>query len=188
MSDLSLSFSLLTLFTSPERAVSIQGDLIEEAQSRGRGWFWSQILRTTGALCWKGIARTPLAILGLALSGGAVWFLSMGILVAGVAAIEYVLHSLGAPLNIRFLWVFLLGALSTGFILGQAAPVRGMHASVVLAVVSVPVLVLILFSPQPSAGAADVRWRVLVLAVALQLVGCALSRRRAAERASCTHE
>ena len=187
MSDMSLSFSLLILFTSPERAVSIQGDLIEEGQTRGRVWFWSQIIRTTGALCWKRIARSPLAILGLTLSGGAVWFLSTGILVVGVAVIEFVLHSLGVPVNIRFLWVFLLGALSTGIILGQAAPVRGMHASVVLAVVSVPVLVLILFSPQPSAGIADVRWRVLVLAVVLQLVGCALSRRRMTERASCTH-
>ena len=184
MSDLSLSFSLLTLFTSPERAASIQGDLIEEAQSRGRRWFWSQMLRTSGALCWNGIARTPLAILGLTLSGGAVWILSTGILVAGVAAIEFLLHSFGAPLTIRFSWVFLLGALSTGIILGQVAPIRGMHASVVLAVVSVPALVLLLFSPQPSAGIADVRWRVLVLAVALQLVGCALSRWRAANCAS----
>lgn len=187
MPDLSLSFSLLTLFTSPERAESIQGDLMEEAQSRGRAWFWSQMIRTTGALCWKGIARSPLAILGLTLSGGAVWVLATGILVAGVVAIELVFQSLGVPVNIRFLWVFLLGALSAGIILGQAAPIRGMHASVVLAVVSVPVLVLLLFSPQPSAGIADVRWRVLVLAVALQLLGCALSRGRAAARASCTH-
>ena len=52
----SLSFTLLTLFTSPERAESIQGDLMEEAQIRGRGWFWSQVIRTTGALCWKGFA------------------------------------------------------------------------------------------------------------------------------------
>jgi hypothetical protein len=66
---------LLTLFTSPERAVSIQGDLMEEAQGRGRVWFWSQVVRTAGALYSKGFARSPLAILGLAVSGGAAWFL-----------------------------------------------------------------------------------------------------------------
>ena len=40
----SWSLALLALFTTPERAASIEGDLLEEARLRGRGWFWSQVL------------------------------------------------------------------------------------------------------------------------------------------------
>jgi hypothetical protein len=176
----SLSFTLLTLFTSPERAGSIQGDLLEEAQIRGRGWFWSQVIRTTGALCWKGFARSPLAILGLTLSGGVAWFVMTLVMVAGATAVEFVSRSLGVPINIRFVSVFLLGTLLTGVILGRAAPVRGMYASVGLAFASVPVLALLFnFNTIPPAGLADFRLTALVLSEALLLLGSALSRRRA---------
>ncbi len=173
----SLSFTLLTLFTSPERAESIQGDLMEEAQIRGRGWFWSQVIRTTGALCWKEFARSPFAVLGLTLFGGVAWFLMTLIMLAAEDAVEFALDSLGVPANIPVLPVFLLGALLGGIILGRAAPVRGMYASVGLAFASVPVLVLLLFSPQPWAGIADLRWIALVFSGPLLLLGSALSRR-----------
>ena len=179
MSSSSLSFTLLTLFTSPEHAVSIQGDLTEEARTRGRIWFWSQVLRTTGALCWKGFRQSPFAILGLAVSGGAAWFL----MIAGGTAVEFTFRSLGLPINIRLLPLLLLGALLTGMILGRAAPVRGMYASVALAFASVPVLALILF-PIPPAGIADTRLPALALSVAFLLLGSAHSRRRAAGQPS----
>jgi hypothetical protein len=176
----SLSFALLTLFTPPERAESIQGDLTEEAQVRGRAWFWSQVFRTTVALYWKGFARSPLAILGLTLSGGLAWFIVTLVLLAGDIAIEFASRSLGVPINIRFVWVFLLGTLLTGIILGRVAPVRGMYASVVLALASVPVLALVFnFNAIPWAGLADFRLTALVLSEALLLLGSALSRRRA---------
>ena len=180
----SLSFTLLALFTSPERAGSIQGDLTEEAQIRGRVWFWSQVIRTAGALCWQGFARSPLAILGLTLSGGAAWFLMTLVMIAVEDAVEFAFDSLGVPINIPLLPVFLLGALLGGIVLGRAAPVRGMYASVALAFASVPVLILLLFSAQPWAGIADLRWIVLVFSGALLLLGSARSRRRAARKAS----
>ena len=175
MANSSLSFTLLTLFTSPERAVSIQGDLTEEAGTRGRIWFWSQVIRTVGALWWNGFTQSPFAILGLTLSGGATWLLITLVLVA----VQFVFSSLGAPLPISGRSVLLLGGLLTGIILGRAAPVRGMYASVALAFASVPALGVILF-PIPYGGIGDLRPLFLALAVALLLVGSALSRRRVA--------
>jgi len=175
----SVSFTLLTLFTSPERAASIQGDLTEEARTRGRIWFWSQVIRTTGALWRHGFMQSPLAILGLTLSGGATWVLMTVLLVA----VELVSPYLGAPINLSGRSVLLLGALLTGIILGRAFPVRGMYASVVLAFASIPALSLILFAPQPYGGTGDLRLLFLALAVALLLMGSALSRRRVARKA-----
>jgi hypothetical protein len=166
MSDSSLSFSLLTLFTSPERAVSIHGDLMEEAQTRGRLWFWSEVIRTTGALCLRGFALSPFAILGLVLCGGVAWFLMTLLMIAGETAVEFGFHSLGISINIPLLPVFLLGALFGGIVLGRVAPVRGMYASVGLAFVSVPVLVLL-----------HIQW--ITLLVAFLLLGSARSRRHA---------
>ena len=94
MSTSSLSFTLLTLFTSPERALSIQGDLTEKARRHGRIWFWSQVIRTTGSFWWRGITQFPFAILGLTLSGGATWLL----VIAGIIAVELIAQSLGVPL------------------------------------------------------------------------------------------
>ena len=183
MSKSFLSFTLLTLFTSPERALSIQGDLTEEARTRGRIWFWSQVMRTTGALWWRGFTQSPFAILGLTLSGGATWLL----VIAGILAVELIAQSLGVPIAIALREALLLGALLTGMILGRAAPVRGMYASVALAFASVPVLALLFFSPKPYGGIADLRLPVLVLAVALLLLGSALSRLRITRKARSTH-
>ena len=176
----SFSFTLLTLFTSPERAESILGDLMEEAQIRGLVWFWSQVIRTTGALCWKGFACSPLAILRSTLLGGATWFVVTLVLVAGDIAIEHVSRSLGVPIVIRAVWVFLLGALLAGIILGRATPARGMHASVAVAFASVPVLAFLLnFHNVPWGGLADFRPTVLALCEGLFLMGAAVSRLRA---------
>ena len=67
--------------------------------------------------------------------------------------------------------VFLLGALLAGIVLGRAAPVRGIYASVGLAFVSVPALVLL-----------HIQW-ITLLVVSL-LLGSAVSRHRAAAKAN----
>lgn len=41
---------LLALVTTPDRATSTVGDLMEHAGQRGGLWFWSSVLRTMGAL------------------------------------------------------------------------------------------------------------------------------------------
>lgn len=64
-----VSLTLLSLFTSPERASEIWGDLKEEAATRGRIWFGSHVVRTAFALCWNGFRRTPFRTTGAALAG-----------------------------------------------------------------------------------------------------------------------
>lgn len=174
-----LSFALLSLFTSAERSGSIQGDLLEEAQSRGRVWFWSQVIRTTGALCWQGFAGSPLPILKVMLFGGVAWFVVTLVVMAGDSAVEFLFRSVGVSIHIRAVWDFLLAGLLTGIILGRAAPMRGMYASVALAFASVPVLALLFnFRAIPAAGLADFRLTALALSEALLLLGAALSRLR----------
>lgn len=116
MPKLSLSATLLTLFTSPEQAQSIEGDLLEEARSRGRFWFWSHLVRTTLALWWTGFSESPLALVGLTVACGAAWFLLLFL-----AEVD------DAP------GVFVFGSLLVGFVCVRAAPVRGIHASVAVA-------------------------------------------------------
>ncbi len=53
---------LLALFTSPDRALSVVGDLSEQACSRGSIWFWFQIVRTTAAFFWQELCDAPLRI------------------------------------------------------------------------------------------------------------------------------
>ena len=77
MLKLSLSATLPTLFTSPAHAQSIEGDLLEEARSRGRIWFWSHLVRTTLALWRKGFSESPLALVGLTVACGAAWLLPL---------------------------------------------------------------------------------------------------------------
>jgi len=50
MPEPSLSFSLLSLFTTPEKAMEIEGDLIEQAGTRGPFWFGCQVALTSLAL------------------------------------------------------------------------------------------------------------------------------------------
>jgi hypothetical protein len=137
---------LLALFTSPDRASTIEGDLREEAQTHGRTWFWSHVIRTIGALCLKGFAQSPFATLALTVSGVVVFLLIYSLLLPeglvigpgwrgpAVALAEAVLDEpVGLPYgNMGPLsWsVGLLAAFLTGAFLARAAPVRGMCASV----------------------------------------------------------
>jgi hypothetical protein len=67
MSRASAAEALLALFATRDLATSIVGDLTEE--SRGRVWFWTQVLGAALALCFKSIVAAPLRSLWLALMG-----------------------------------------------------------------------------------------------------------------------
>jgi hypothetical protein len=60
---------ILSLATTPERAASTVGDLIEEAPPRGALWFWSNVLRTASSHIWRDLRAAPLRMLGLAFAG-----------------------------------------------------------------------------------------------------------------------
>jgi hypothetical protein len=60
---------ILSLATTPDRAASTVGDLIEESDTRGSLWFWSSVLRTACSLCWRDFCSAPLRMIWLGLWG-----------------------------------------------------------------------------------------------------------------------
>jgi hypothetical protein len=168
----SLSASLLTLFASPEHAQSIEGDLLEEARSRGRIWFWSHLVRTTVALWWKGFSDSPLALLGLTLACGATWFLLL--------VLAEVDDSPGG---------FVFGTLLAGFVCVRAAPVRGIHASVAVALLAGPIIAVVsILTHLPVEGATDLRLALAdgVYAVGPLLLGSLVARRQIVRKFAAT--
>lgn len=123
---------LFSLFTSPDRAVAMAGDLAEEREQRGWIWFWLHVVRVTLALWRSAAAEAPLQVLALVLAG-----LALGAAPAfgGVAAVFLVPPMIDSPVGwiaLAFFWWG--GALWTGASLVTLAPQRGMAACAVLAV------------------------------------------------------
>ena len=172
MSKLSLPAFLLTLFTSPEHGQAIEGDLLEEARSRGRIWFWSQLVRTTLALWWKGFSESPLALLGLTVACGATWFLLLFL-----AEVD---DSPG---------LFVFGTLLAGFVCVRAAPVRGIYASVAVVLLAGPIIVGVFISTHlPVEGGTDLMLALWdgVLAVGPLLLGSLVARRHVVRKSAGT--
>lgn len=130
---------LLSLFTSQERAEAIAGDLTEERRVRGPIWFWLHVLGTMLALWRSAVADAPLAVLALAVAGGALFAAPA---IAGAAAVGLFPQLIGSPVSwitLSFFWWG--GALWTGASLVGIAPGRGMAASAMLAVASEALLI-----------------------------------------------
>ncbi len=162
ISKLSLSATLLTLFTSPEHARSIEGNLTEEARSRGRIWFWSRLVRTTLALWRKGFSESPLACGGLTVACGAAWFLLLVL-----AEID---DSPG---------LFVFGTLLVGFVWVRAGPVRGIYASSAVTFLVGPIATLVfIFTNLPVEGVTDLMLALAdgVLAVGPLFLGSVVAR------------
>ena len=164
MSKLSLSATLLTLFTSAEHGQSIEADLLEEARSRGRIWFWSHLVRTTLALWWQGFRESPLALIGLTVACGAAWFL---------------IRVLGELDDSPGLIVF--GPLLAGFVFVRALPVRGIYASVAVTLLAAPITtVVFILTHLPVEGVTDLIRALAdgVVAVGPLLLGSIVARRQ----------
>jgi hypothetical protein len=164
MPKFSLSANLLTVFTSPEHAESIEGELLEEARSRGRFWFWGNLVWTTLALWWKGVSESPLPHTGLTLACGAAWFLTVFV---------------GEVDDSPGLIVF--GSLLVGFVCVRMAPVRGIHAAVAVVLLAGPTIAVIsILTHLPVEGVATLvpsLWDGGVAVVPL-LVGSLIARRQ----------
>lgn len=68
-----LAQRLVALFSAPDRAVSIVGDLVEESRSHGAGWYSLQVLGTSLALCLSSVRSDPWRSLRLVFLGLVVW-------------------------------------------------------------------------------------------------------------------
>jgi hypothetical protein len=118
MSSASAAETLLALFASRDVATSIVGDLTEE--SRGRAWFWAQILRTATALCFKSIVAAPLRALWLALVGLLIYGGIYAALMTASGLWWYPWHRVGAPdFWVRAIFVVTLANLTTGMVIGR---------------------------------------------------------------------
>ena len=139
MRDTTRAERLLSLFTSPDCAAAIAGDLTEERRHRGSIWFWLHVLGTMLALWRSALADAPLMVLVLAVTGCS---LLAGPALGGVAAVNLFPHWSGSPVSwiaLSFFWWG--GALWTGASLVSIAPRRGMAACATLAVAGEALLI-----------------------------------------------
>lgn len=121
---------LFALLTSAECAEAMAGDLIQERQHRGSGWFWWHACVTAVALWGTAVAKAPLRTLLLATAGCALFAMPV---VAGVAAVSLFPTLLGALVAWSVLAIIWWGgALWTGASVVAIAPARGIAACLVL--------------------------------------------------------
>ncbi len=179
MRDTARAERLFLLFTSPDCAAAIAGDLTEERRRRGSTWFWYQVLGTTLALWRQSVAAGPLTVLLLLPAG---FMLLLGPAWAGTAAIAFITYGSFWPVGrIALALCWWGGALWAGLLLVNMAPRAGVAACVLLAVIGEALLMaagatLLWYGELTAEGG-------LLLAIALAaavplLAGGALARRR----------
>jgi hypothetical protein len=103
MPNIGLAESVLSLFTQPDVAASIAGDLAEEFAAKG---FWPQVLRTAFALFFQQMASRPWRVAVLVLTG----FVLTQIATSGILIGGGITESIAGPLLIAIL----VGRLSRG--------------------------------------------------------------------------
>ena len=169
----------LLMFTSPDRAAAIAGDLTEEREGRGAAWFWLNVAGTMLALWRRSVADAPLVVLMLVIAGAV---LLLGPVLAGVAAVNVFPHRLNSPVNwipVSFFWWG--GALGVGVSLVTMAPRRGMAACTTLAAAGEALLIAFAVSviaAERSSMHMIVFYTAGVMVPAPLLIGAALARRR----------
>jgi hypothetical protein len=119
---------ILSLFTSPERAASIIGDLEEDAPARGNFWFWECVARTVFSLLRHDLTAEPLFLLGLAVRGTlfslrlvALWSV---LILLGIVVVAAVVVQIKAAAGPAPSWVHGQAVMdSAGYLLGLTAMV-----------------------------------------------------------------
>jgi hypothetical protein len=134
MRDINRAERLLALFTSPNGAAGIVGDLSEERGQRGSVWFWRQVLGTVFSLCRGTLLESPVVVLLLVALGFA---LSVG--VSQVTQVTVLplpgFHALTSGWVIFLIYALISwpGPLIAGATMVAAAPRTGMVACVLVA-------------------------------------------------------
>jgi hypothetical protein len=144
MHSINIAEWILALVTTPDRAASTVGDLMESAATRGVAWFWSGVLRTAASLLWRDIAERPARVTGLAFLGLAV-YIAIDLAFAALSGVAFLwaamasghppdLHAIGWKL--WFITPVLVSSLLIGRMLAHWAPRRELAACVVYAIVA----------------------------------------------------
>ena len=128
MSKPPLTSILLSLFTTPERAESIEGDLMEERLGRGNLWFQLQVIRITFSLFQQSFLQAPLqtSVLSTATFG-----LLFGAVLVTANILELIWVNYAPHAFLMFLMAIMITGMPSflmGMILIRSAPVLGVRA------------------------------------------------------------
>jgi hypothetical protein len=135
---------ILALITTPDRAASTVGDLMEGAATRGVVWFWSGVLQTAVSLLWRDVVGQPARVTGLAFLGLAI-YIGVDLAFAGLSGFAFygAARATGLPPHLEslswklwFIAPVLVSSLFIGRMLARWAPSRELAACVVFAIVA----------------------------------------------------
>lgn len=131
MRDGSHSQAFLSLFTTPDRAASIVGDLLEESHPLGRAWYSLKIVGIAFALCLQSIRAAPGRCLGLAALAWALFLCAFAACFVAGGLPWYAWQRTNEPeFWIRLALVLISANLLTGAILARWVSFRGTNAIV----------------------------------------------------------
>ena len=141
---------LFAVFTSPERAEAMAGDLAEERDRRGTAGFWVHVTGVTFALLRRAAVDAPLAAVALTIAP---------LLVATVAVSLFppLFDPPGRWVSASLVWW--AAALSSGALLAAVARRRGRTASVALTVAGLGVIFTCLFVIPRYAFPQSIEWK-----------------------------
>jgi hypothetical protein len=169
-----LQHAFLSLFTSPDRASSIVGDLTAESGTHGRLWHARQLIGIAAALWFRSICSAPARSLVLALVALAIWIACYAAFLFVSGLPWYPWHRVGEPEFWIRVAVFHVGAnLAAGVLVGSLS-FRGANAlgpllGLLLAAVLTQAVVAALLSPWPQA-AVVLAMRLLAIVVAFPML------------------
>ena len=141
---------LFSLFTTPDRAEAMAGDLAEERDRRGPAWFWLHAAGVTFALCRRAAADAPLRALALTIAP----------LLVATATVNLFPQLIIPPrrwLPVSVVWWS--AALSSAALLAAIARLRSSAASATLAIAGVGVIITCLFIIPRYAFPQPVEWK-----------------------------
>jgi hypothetical protein len=189
MREINRAERLLSLFTSPDSAAGIVGDLSEERGQRGSVWFWRHVLGTVLSLGRGALFEAPGVVLALAVMG----FLLLAVLTLIVSgAVSFVARWINPSVPLQLLLFGLLSlptqvalwcytASLTGRSLVTASPRRGMLACVLL-FCAVEVLLLFLGINSPAHAPLAAWWVIWTMGLAAPIFllrgACKVRRRQ----------
>jgi hypothetical protein len=188
----SLTFVILSICATTEKAAEIEGDLIEQSHVYGRGWMRRHVLLVALVLWLRTISRNWAAISLLCLATFAAIFVSVllsGSIFSGPVG-TYLLHEIelsqvGARLVVLGMTVF-PAAYLIGAVLVQAAPTLGARAAPAAALgftLFMALMHLYVYPAMISTSLLKITLEVALVAVPL-MWGSIGSHRRALARAS----
>ena len=117
---------LLELFTTPDRAAAIVGDLLEESRGRGPVWRALQLIRIAWWLLLESIRSEPVRCLGLGGVSLVVWASAYAAFFTASGLPWYPWHRVNEPeFWIRAVLFVTAANLATGFVVGRWIAFRG---------------------------------------------------------------